>query len=132
KRVVSSGAEESEVYTCERIAASMSRRRSKRDTAAFSTRFSSSVRASNGGTAVGFRFSSMATKMTMQSAARVNFPSRGSADRTSLTMCMEVRPVYAILERTSTMCPDGIGRVKLMWPKYAVTQYLPDQAVAQA
>ena len=62
----------------------------------------------------------------------MNSPSRGSRDSTSLTMCIDVRPVYAIFDRTSTMCPDGMGRSKWMWPKYAVTQYWPDHPVAQA
>ena len=87
-----------------------------RVSAAPATRRSSSLRGSKWGTGVDFRFSSCATKMTRQSQARVKISSRGSAESTSLTMCIEERPVYAMRDRTSTTWPDGIGRVKWMWP----------------
>ena len=104
-----------------------------RDFAASATRFSSSSVGTNVGTAMDLPVSgSFATNTTRQSQARVNTPSRGSAESTSLTMCMEDRPVIAMRERTSTMWPEGIGRVKWMWPTYAVTQYVADHWAAQA
>ena len=84
-----------------------------RSFAASSTRRSSSVSGVKLGTGVERPVAaSLATKMTRQSHARVKMPSRGSAESTSLTMCIEDRPVIAMRERTSTMWPEGMGRVK--------------------
>ena len=95
----------------------MALRSSMRDFAASATRMCSSVSGTKVGTGVVLSLSgSLATKMTRQSQARVKIPSRGSAESTSLMMCMEDRPVIAMRERTSTMCPEGMGRVKWIWP----------------
>ena len=98
------------------ISSSIALRSCTRDIAASRTRISSSVFGSYGGTGMDLRSSVIATKITRQSQARVNTPSRGSADSTSLTMCIDERPVATMRERTSTMWPEGMGRVKWMWP----------------